>query len=288
MPPLHIVVVSGLSGSGKSVALRSFEDLGFFCVDNLPPPLILTFISLCVESNQAVTRIALGIDIREGGFLEDYFACHRQLRQQGHQVSVLFLETEDDVLLRRFSESRRPHPLATDRTVREGIALERQRLARLREQADWVIETSRLSVHQLKAAITGTYRTALKTNRLQIVLISFGYKFGLPSEADLLFDTRCLPNPHFHDALRDLTGESEEVSAFVLGHEQTKLFLDRLCAFVDFLLPQYEQEGRAYLTVGVGCTGGRHRSVVIVSQLARHLIGQGFQPIIRHRDVAPP
>lgn len=285
MSPLQIVVVSGLSGSGKSVALRCFEDIGFFCIDNFPPPLIPTFINLC-ESNQQFARIALGIDIREGVFLENFFECHRQLIQQGHDVAVLFLEAQEEMLLRRFSESRRPHPLALGRPVREGIELERQQLSKLRSQADWVIDTSHLTVHQLKAVIAGKYRSALGTKRLQVTLLSFGYKHGLPSEADLVFDARCLPNPHFHEGLKELTGEAEPVSAFLLGHEQTMQFLDRLCAFLDFVLPQYEQEGRAYLTIGIGCTGGRHRSVAVAVEVARHLTGKDFQPVVRHRDIS--
>ncbi|MEW6324060.1 MAG: RNase adapter RapZ [Nitrospirota bacterium] len=285
MSPLQIVVVSGLSGSGKSVALRCFEDLGFFCIDNLPPPLIPTFVALCAESHQQFTRVALGIDIREGVFLEDFFDCHRQLVQHGHDVAVLFLDAAEEILLRRFSESRRPHPLAVGRPVREGIELERQRLSKLRAEANWVVDTSRLTVHQLKAVIAGKYRSARATKRLQVTLMSFGYKHGLPSEVDLVFDTRCLPNPNFQPELKELTGESEPVTAYLLGHEQTTSFLNRLCAFLDFVLPQYEQEGRAYLTIGIGCTGGRHRSVVIAREVARHLSGKGFQPVVLHRDI---
>ncbi len=283
--PLQIVVISGFSGSGKSVALHSFEDLGFFCIDNLPPPLLTTFIDLCADSSHNIPRVALGIDIREGVFLENFFTCHRQLVQQGHNVTVLFLEASDEVLLRRFSESRRPHPLARDRPLREAIALEREQLGKLRAEADRVIDTSRLTVHQLKAVITSEYRSGLGARKLQVTLISFGYKNGIPSEADLLFDTRCLPNPYFNEELKHLSGESEAVSQFLLGQDQTRQFLDRLCAYLDFVLPQYEREGRAYLNIGIGCTGGQHRSVVTAVQVARHLTEKGTWPVIRHRDL---
>jgi UPF0042 nucleotide-binding protein len=285
MAVLQIVVVSGLSGSGKSVALRCFEDLGFFCVDNLPPPLLATFIDLCVDSSHHIARIALGVDIRERVFLEDFIARHRQLVEQGHEVRVLFLEAQDEVLLRRFSESRRPHPLAPDRPVREGIALERQRLAQLRTKADRIIDTSNLTVHELKAVISNHYRAKPGAQPLQLMLVSFGYKYGVPSEIDLLFDSRCLPNPYFVEELKHVSGEDPRVRSFLLGHDQTKLFLDRLCTFLDFLLPQYEREGRAYLTIGIGCTGGRHRSVVVAAEVADHLQGKGYQPTIHHRDL---
>jgi RNase adapter protein RapZ len=283
--PLQIVVISGLSGSGKSVALHSFEDLGFFCIDNLPPPLLMTFIDLCADSSHNISRVALGVDIREGVFLDNFFMCHRQLVQQGRNVTVLFLEASDEVLLRRFSESRRPHPLAKNRPLREAITLERERLGKLRAEADRVIETSQLTVHQLKAVITNEYRSGLGVRKLQVTLISFGYKNGIPSEADLLFDVRCLPNPYFIEELKHLSGESEAVSKFLLDQEQTKQFLDRLCSYLDFLLPQYEREGRAYLNVGIGCTGGQHRSVVTAIHVARHLTERDIWPVIRHRDL---
>ncbi|MBI3620594.1 MAG: RNase adapter RapZ [Nitrospirae bacterium] len=286
-PPLQIIVISGLSGSGKTVALRSFEDLGFFCIDNLPPPLLTTFIDLCADSSHNISRIALGIDIREGVFLDQFFACHRQLIQQGRNVMVLFFEAADDVLLRRFSESRRPHPAAKDRPLREAIALEREQLGKLRAEADRVIDTSRLTVHQLKAVITGEYRAGLGARKLQVTLISFGYKNGIPSEADLLFDTRCLPNPYFNEELKHLSGESEAVREFLLAQDQTTQFLERLCGYLDFVLPQYEREGRAYLNIGIGCTGGQHRSVVTAVQVARHLEKNGIWPVVRHRDLQP-
>jgi UPF0042 nucleotide-binding protein len=283
--PLQIVVISGLSGSGKSVALHSFEDLGFFCIDNLPPPLLMTFIDLCADSSHTISRVALGVDIREGIFLDNFFLCHRQLLQQGRNVAVLFLEASDEVLMRRFSESRRPHPLAKNRPLREAIALERERLGKLRTEADRVIDTSRLTVHQLKAVITNEYRSSLGAQKLQVNLISFGYKNGVPSEADLLFDVRCLPNPYFIEELKHLSGESEAVSKFLLDQDQTRQFLDHLCSYLDFLLPQYEGEGRAYLNIGIGCTGGQHRSVVAAIHVARHLTARGIVPVVRHRDL---
>jgi RNase adapter protein RapZ len=281
---LQIVVVSGLSGSGKSVALRCFEDLGFFCVDNLPPPLLVTFVGLCAESSYGISRVALGVDVRERHFLEDLIGPYEQLVGQGLHVQVLFLEAEDDVLIRRFSESRRPHPLAPDRPVREGIMLERQRLAQLCARADRIIDTSHMTVHDLKATLTRMFQPSRDVRALQVHLISFGYKYGLPSEVDLLFDARCLPNPYFIDELKPHTGEHPHVINFVLGHAQTKLLLDRIFDYLDALLPEYEREGKANLTIGIGCTGGKHRSVVVAQQVADHLTGKGYAPSVEHRD----
>lgn len=280
-----MVIVSGLSGAGKSYALHCFEDLGFFCVDNLPPVLLPVFLDLCVHSTNTIRNAALGIDIREGGFLGDFFAQFDRLRQEGFQVELIFLEAKDEVLVRRFSESRRPHPLAKNLPVIEGIELERRQLAELRIKADRIIDTSDLSVHQLKDSLTAYYKDRADARRLQVSIVSFGYKYGIPYDADLMFDVRFLPNPNFVPELKSLSGRHESVAQFVLQRPETEQFLRRLGEFIDYVIPRYEQEGRAYLTVGIGCTGGRHRSVAITDYLANVMTNRGYEVVVRHRDL---
>lgn len=280
---LQIVIVSGLSGAGKSHVLHCFEDVGFFCVDNLPPPLIPTFIHLYTQSEPNNHRIALGIDIRGREFLAQSFATIERLRQSGFGVEIVFLEARDDVLIRRFSETRRPHPLARSRPVIEGIAQERDELKDLRARADVIIDTSDYTVHQLKAFIAERY--VERRQGLAVTLCSFGYKFGLPHEADLVFDVRFLKNPNFVETLRPLSGQDAPVATYVMEQPETADFLSRLENLIDFLLPLYETEGRSYLTIGIGCTGGRHRSVAVVERLAQFFQQRGVKPTVRHRDV---
>ncbi len=279
----QIVIVSGLSGAGKSHVLHCFEDVGFFCVDNLPPPLIPTFVHLYTQAEPANRRIALGIDIRGREFLPEKFATIERLKQSGFRVEVLFLEARDDVLIRRFSETRRPHPLARSRPISEGIAQERDELKGLREKADLIIDTSDYTVHQLKALVA--HRYVERRQGLAVTLCSFGYKFGLPHEADLVLDVRFLKNPNFVETLRLLSGQDAPVAAYVMDQPETSSFLSRLEGLIDFLLPLYEAEGRSYLTIGIGCTGGRHRSVAMVERLAKWFEQRGLKPTVRHRDI---
>jgi UPF0042 nucleotide-binding protein len=279
----QIVIVSGLSGAGKSHVLHCFEDVGFFCVDNLPPPLIPTFVHLCTQGDGRSQRIGLGIDIRGREFLAQSFATIERLKSQGYRVEILFLEARDEVLVRRFSETRRPHPLARDRPIVEGIAQEREELQELRNRADLIIDTSGYTVHELKAFISQQYLD--RAQGMAVTLISFGYKYGPPYQADLLFDVRFLKNPNFVEPLRPLSGEDPRVASYVLGQPETEEFVGRLEGLIDFLLPLYETEGRTYLTIGVGCTGGRHRSVVVIERLRAYFEKRGVQPTVRHRDL---
>ena len=278
-------MVSGLSGSGKTHVLKCFEDLGYFCVDNLPPPLLPKFVDLCAQSLHGIRQVALGVDIRERDFLDEFFEIFGQLKGSGCRFEILFLEARDEVLLRRFSETRRPHPLAHDGPVLDGIRLERKRLADLKNRADHIIDTSDYSVHQLKAAISRYTHQERAQRRLQMTLISFGFKYGIPYELDLLFDVRFLPNPNFVSELKPLTGREPEVREYVLRTSEGQAFVDHLFLLLDFLLPLYEKEGRVYLTIGIGCTGGVHRSVALVECLKDYAKDKGYTPAVRHRDV---
>lgn len=282
---MDFVVVTGMSGAGKSAASRCLEDSGFFCIDNLPAALIPKVAELCAQSEKRIDRVVLVVDAREGRFLDALFDILVDLRREGHQVRVVFLDASDEVLVRRFSESRRPHPLAPGGSALEGIQAERERLAHLKAKADLVIDTSSFTVHEFRKLLATSFLELPASARTALSLVSFGYKHGLPVDADLIFDARCLPNPHFVEALRPLTGVTPEVVNYVLGFAQALEFLDRIENFLSFTLPLYMQEGKAYLTIAVGCTGGRHRSVVLAEELARRLREKGHQVSVRHRDV---
>jgi len=285
MTGIDFVVVTGMSGAGKSAASRCLEDLGFFCIDNLPVALIPKVAELCAQSEKRIERVALVVDAREGSFLDGLFEILEDLRRDGHLVRVVFLDSSDEVLVRRFSESRRPHPLAPGGSAVAGIRTERERLAHLKTKADLVIDTSSFTVHEFRKLLATSFLDLNTSARTALSLVSFGYKFGLPADADLMFDARCLPNPHFVEALRPLTGQAPGVVEYVLGFAQTLGFLERTLAFLTFTVPLYVQEGKAYLTIAVGCTGGRHRSVVLVEELARLLREAGHEVSVGHRDI---
>ena len=279
-----LVVVTGMSGSGKGTVLRAFEDLGFFCIDNLPVSLIRKFIEGINTSGSEVERAALGIDIRAGEGLREIAKITSDLRQLQFRVTLLYLEARDDVLVRRFSETRRPHPLAGDRPLPDAIRLERRRLRQIREFADESVDTSAYSVHEAKSLIMDRFRSRPRSSGLQLHLLSFGYKLGIPLEADLLFDARFLPNPYFVPGLRSLSGKNRRISKYLLSFPETRQFVQRLADFVGYLIPFYIREGKSYLTVAVGCTGGRHRSVFVVEELARRLKTRRLTLGVRHRD----
>jgi len=278
---MRIIIVTGVSGAGKSTALRALEDAGYFCVDNLPLPLMNRFVELLSDAGET-EQAAVGVDAREGEFLSSSREVFAALRKEGHQLEVLFLDADDDVLVRRFSETRRRHPLSGD-DLREGIARERDILRPLREEASAYVDTANLNVHQLKGVIHERYRRSADV--LAVTLLSFGFKHGLPAEADMVLDVRFLPNPYFVEALSASTGEEANVREFVLGNDDAREFLDRSQALLEFVLPRAEREGKAYLTVAVGCTGGRHRSVAVAQELAKRLPAR--HPLtVRHRDLA--
>lgn len=284
---MHVVIVTGLSGSGKSTAIRVLEDLGFYCIDNLPVVLTPKFIELCQNSEEDIPRVALGIDLRERAFLGDYPAVVEDIRSAGHRVEILYLDAADDVLVRRFSETRRPHPLAEGANVAAGIARERQGLAGLKGLADRIIDTTAFTVHQLRDELRGILSDATGGEAaMRVLLVSFGYKYGVPTDTDIVLDVRFLPNPFFVEELRALDGTDPAVARYVLDRDETQEFLALTTALLDFSLPLYVREGKRYLTVGLGCTGGRHRSVAIAHELERRLFGHGYPVRVQHRDVS--
>jgi UPF0042 nucleotide-binding protein len=285
MSGLDFIVVTGMSGAGKSAASRCLEDLGFFCIDNLPAALIPKVAELCAQSEKRIERVALVIDAREGRFLDALFDILIDLRRDGHQVRMVFLDASDEVLVRRFSESRRPHPLAPTGSTLEGIYAERARLAVLKAKADLVIDTSSFTVHEFRKLLATSFLDLPTAPQTVLAFVSFGYRYGLPVDADLVFDARCLPNPHFVESLRPLTGLTEGVRTYVLASPEACAFLEQLQNFLTFALPLYVHEGKAYLTIAIGCTGGRHRSVVLANELAHRMREAGYDASVRHRDV---
>ena len=282
----RFMVVTGLSGSGKTHAIHAIEDLGYFCVDNLPTQLIPTFAELCTRGEAGLERVAIVVDVRERGFLSQFPPIYRKLRSvPGVEAKLIFLEANRSALVRRFSETRRPHPLAPDRSVAEGIDEERKKMLAIRAIADVILDTSNLTVHELRDVFGNRTRNEGGRADMVVNLLSFGFKHGAPTEADLVFDVRCLPNPHFVDRLRHLTGRDPKVVRFMRKHPVTQDFIDRLTDFLKFALPHYVSEGKSYLTVAIGCTGGQHRSVMIAEALKRSLEHTpGVRLRVKHRD----
>lgn len=282
------IILTGLSGSGKSQAFRALEDLGYFCVDNLPTTLIPTLAKLSVRGGD-IGKVAIVVDVREGSFLSSFPRVFGQLRKmRSLNPMLIFLEASNTALVRRFSETRRPHPMAPGRSPSEGIRDERARMMAIREMADEIVDTSEMTVHELRHFFMALSRDRLRSGLVMTVL-SFGYKHGVPVDADLMFDVRCLPNPHFVPALRRRTGRDRAVVRFMEGDGATREFIEKLEEYLRFVVPRYVAEGKRYLTVGIGCTGGRHRSVMIAERLRRTLGKiRGSSVRVRHRDVARP
>lgn len=279
----QLVILTGLSGSGKSTVLRAFEDMGFYCVDNLPVELIPIFAELHAAGEGDFARASLLVDAREGSHLEKLPALLKHLKKD-HPITLVYIEASEDALLRRYSETRRPHPLGKNSPVRESLARERALMEPIRDLADVVIDSSKFNVHELRQFITERFKNP--DNRPMLLsLVSFGYKYGIPTDADLVFDVRFLPNPHFVPELREFTGQDKEVQRYVNSFPQTKEFLRRLEGMLTYLIPHYIQEGKSYLTIAIGCTGGKHRSVMLGERIAKDLKKKGFATKVVHRDI---
>lgn len=271
-----------MSGAGKSQAINCFEDFGFFCVDNLPMTLLPKMAELCAQSGRPLQRVALGIDIREGGFLRDFFATIDHLKKGSVDCRILFLDADDRTLIRRFSETRRRHPLGT--SVRGGIDEERKRLVKIKEMADKIIDTGNLTLADLKQALSGLLDRRRSTG-MQISVVSFGYKYGLPVDVDIVWDVRFMPNPNYKRRLREKTGRDAPVRRYVMATQQAQQLGRKFFGLVAESLPYYIEEGKSYLTIAIGCTGGRHRSVVLADALRDYLVQHGFKVRVHHRDV---
>ena len=283
---MRFVIVTGMSGGGKSTALRMLEDVGFYCVDNLPVPLIEKFVELIAMPNSEVGKVALGLDVRADQPFEDAQKVLEKLKENGYSFEILFMEASDQVLLKRYKETRRMHPLSPDGRVEDGILKERKILQDIRSKADYVIDTSKLLTRELKEEIDRIFVKNEEYNSLMITILSFGFKHGIPADADLVFDVRFLPNPFYIDELKYKTGNDKEVQDYVMGFPEAETFIDKLCDMLSFLIPNYVKEGKYQLVIGIGCTGGKHRSVTLANRLYSRLKNKGNYGLkIAHRDV---
>lgn len=284
-PNASIVIITGLSGAGKSHALKTLEDLGYFCVDNLPPSLIPKFLELCAQGVEPREKIALVVDIRGGEFFQDLADALAEIKSQGINPLILFLEADEDTLITRYKLTRRRHPLSFQEGILEAIKDERSRLQSIRDQATTIVDTSDLTPSDLRKELYEIIARHTKIKKLIITLLSFGFKHGLPKDADLVFDARFLPNPHYIAELQPLTGLDPQVSKFVLDSALTKRFLRHLTRFMDFLLPNFIEEGKTHLTIAIGCTGGQHRSVAIAESLKSYFESKEHMVVVEHRDI---
>jgi UPF0042 nucleotide-binding protein len=285
MKNLRIVIITGLSGSGKSTALRSLEDIGFFCVDNLPVVLLPRFLKIQFNDSKVITKVAMVMDLREKSFLEKYTRIFTKLKSMGYKLEILFLDSSDDALLHRFSETRRVHPISVKGSVMEGINLEREKLAPLKQMADKVIDTTSYNVHQLKDVVQRHFISSSASQRMIIHVTSFGYRYGVPADADIVLDVRFLPNPYFVEELKYYNGHHQDVRDYVLESNESKIFIQKLFDMMAFLIPLYEKEGKARLNIALGCTGGRHRSVVMANQIGSYFSDKNYIVTINHRDI---
>lgn len=281
---MKFIIVTGLSGSGKSEAMRSLEDMGFYCVDNLPPALIPKFAELCYQSNSTIDKVALGIDVRGRKFFKALHESLNVLRKDKYPFEILYLDCSDDILLKRYKMTRRNHPLAINRQIPEGIKIERTILEPLKEIADCIIDTSNMKPKDLKEEISKIYANGEVNNNLTISVVSFGFKHGIPSDSDLVFDVRFLPNPYYVEELRNKTGDDQEVRDYVMDSEISHQFYGKLLDMINFLVPQYIKEGKHHLVISIGCTGGRHRSVTICNLISDELMKQDYRVVKKHRD----
>ncbi|MBA4394345.1 MAG: RNase adapter RapZ [Desulfobacca sp.] len=282
---MRLVVISGLSGSGKSTALKAFEDIGFFCIDNLPATLLPRFLELRDQISREVIKIALVMDLRGKDFLAKFPKIFQEIKRKGYLIEVLFLEADEEMLIRRFSQTRRHHPLGDHRILSSTIRLENKKMAPIKRLATYCLDTSQFNVHQLREEILRLFSKVAQPVKMTMNLISFGYKYGLPNEADIVMDVRFLPNPFFISELKELDGNQKPVIDYIMKWKETKIFLKDFYALISFLIPQYQKEGKSQLTIAVGCTGGRHRSVTIINALSDFLKKQKLLMNIRHRDI---
>ncbi len=283
---MQFVVVTGLSGSGKSSAMKYLEDIGFYCIDNMPPQLIISFADICRQSDGKFDRIAIAVDIRAGDMFSEVVGSYKKLKENCFDVKILYIEANDDILIKRYKETRRKHPLDEQfhGCLHKAIAYEREQLNSLREIADYYIDSSYLKTAQLKEQITGIF-LAKSSDSMIIKVMSFGFKYGATTEADLVFDVRCLPNPYYIPELKNYTGCDECVSSYVMKFEQSQKLFDKLTDLLDFLIPLYIKEGKSQLVIAYGCTGGKHRSVTFTEKTAKYLADKGFKVHISHRDI---
>lgn len=283
---MRFVIVTGLSGAGKTQATRNLEDLGYFCVDNLPPTLIPKFAELCIQSDGKIEKIALVIDIRGGKFFDALFESLKYLQDNEFPYEILFLDASDEVLVKRFKETRRTHPLAQEGRVIRGIALERQKLREVKNRADMIVDTSKMEIKDLRAKINEIYgEMEIERSGLSIAVLSFGFKYGIPVDSDLVFDVRFMPNPFYIPDLRRYSGNDKPVKEYVLEHEEATTFIEKLKDILDYLIPHYENEGKRQLIISIGCTGGRHRSVAIANEIYDYLNAKWAKVTIEHRDI---
>ncbi|ETJ16595.1 hypothetical protein Q604_UNBc4C00044G0013 [human gut metagenome] len=283
---MRFVIVTGLSGAGKTQATRALEDLGYFCVDNLPPKLIPKFAEACMQSNGNIEKVALVIDIRGGVFFDDFFGSIKYLKDNEFEYEILFLEATDEVLIKRFKETRRSHPLSPDGRVLTGITLERDKLREIKNAADMIIDTTKYEIRHLREKINESYGdNTYPEKQLTVTVLSFGFKYGIPVDSDLVFDVRFIPNPFYIPELKQYSGNDEPVKDYVLKQIETKTFIEKLMDMLRYLIPNYIKEGKRQLIISIGCTGGRHRSVAIANELYERLNSESYNSKIEHRDV---
>ncbi|KPU26955.1 glmZ(sRNA)-inactivating NTPase [Caloranaerobacter sp. TR13] len=281
---MEFVIVTGLSGAGKSQAIKVMEDIGFYCMDNLPPVLLPKFADLCFQSKRTIDKVAVVVDIRGGKFFDDLFHSLELLEKRGFKYRIIFLDASDEVLIKRFKETRRQHPLSRDGRIIDGIEEERRILKDVKEKSNHLIDTSKLTIGMLKEEIKKIFLEGKEAQNLTISILSFGFKHGLPLDADLVFDVRFLPNPYYIEELKEYTGNDKNVRDYVMNWEQTKTFVDKLIDLIDFLIPYYIKEGKTQLVIAIGCTGGKHRSVTIANVLYETLKDKEHRVVISHRD----
>lgn len=283
---MKLVIVTGMSGAGKGTAVKIMEDMGYYCVDNLPIPLVEKFVDFTLQSEDELEKVAVSIDIRNSNALSELEGVLERIRQKGIRFEILFLEADDSVLVKRYKETRRSHPLAGGGRIDKGIGLERKKLAFLKEQADYIIDTSRLLQRELKAELERIFVRDEDYRNLYITVLSFGFKYGIPTDSDLVFDVRFLPNPYYVEGLRAKTGNDKEIQDYVLQFKEAHEFLDKLEDMINFLIPNYIAEGKNQLVISIGCTGGKHRSVTLASHVYKTVVNLGYKAKITHRDIS--